>query len=586
MVSGPGFIRLIPERYMKSAKKRIVLLTAFLSMLFIATLNAEEKGVIPNINPGEVIKMSDFFKTKTARGVTIQVFRGKGIQINRITLKKNAQFQTEPFPGDCVTVVLKGNPEKRVYGEYVTLNEKDCIYQERGAENILKAGSGAAEIMEFCWPDSADIEKSKPYVKPGMVYSRNYLQFCQPEKNMDARIFHGRRGQVCFIRMRPDSRFPPVKYPLERFIIVTRGWMEHTVNGKTARMEKGDIIYLTVETVLESKTGPKGCDVITVFSPSNPDYTTALDKRIERFHSIIFPHTHPELLIDGTKEEPGLTMTEGPSWMNGKLYFSNYYKYWKPWGSSDEGGVWVIESDGSFRVLNKDVQTCGTTPLPNGNLAVCDLFKRGVVEMTPDGVMGRTIVDSYNGIPFGVANDIITDRKGGLYITDSSVARKGKKQPGTALYYLNSQGELTRVTEPDDVGYINGVVVNPDDKILYLNGSAEVNVWMFDINEDGTLSNKRMFAELYVPDKQLDREKPFSTADGMTMDRAGNIYVATGLGIQIFDKAGGFMGIIHFPKTPSHCVFGGDDLSTLYVTAREHIYSIKTKMKGFQYPIE
>jgi len=220
-------------------------------------------------------------------------------------------------------------------------------------------------------------------------------------------------------------------------------------------------------------------------------------------------------------------------------------------------------------------------------LAVCDLFARAVIEMDPrTGEMGREIVGSYNGVPFAVANDVITDTKGGLYITDSSVAKEGPKQPGTALYYHNSDGKTIRVTEPNSVEYINGVMLTPDDRTLFLNGSGEIYVWAFDVNPDGTLRNKRPFAKLLAPDSELDREAPRSVADGMTIDRDLNIYVATSLGIQVFDRTGSFAGIISFPRTPSHCVFGGPEMKTLYVTARKHIYSIRTLRTGFQYPIE
>ena len=187
-------------------------------------------------------------------------------------------------------------------------------------------------------------------------------------------------------------------------------------------------------------------------------------------------------------------------------------------------------------------------------------------------------------VTFGRAD--ITDRKGGLYITDSSVAKEGPKQPGTALYYHNSRGETIRVTEPDAVKYINGVMLAPDDRTLFINGSGEIYVYAFDVSPDGTLSNMRPFAKLFAPDSELDKENPTSVADGMTIDREGNIYVATSLGIQVFDRTGEFICIIDFPRTTAHCVFGGPDMKTLYTTARKHIYSIRTLKTGLQYPIE
>ena len=70
----------------------------------------------------------------------------------------------------------------------------------------------------------------------------------------------------------------------------------------------------------------------------------------------------------------------------------------------------------------------------------------------------------------------------------------------------------------------------------------------------------------------------------MTVDTLGNVYVATPMGIQIFEKNGEGIGIIEFPKSPSNCIFGGEDMQTLYATCRDMIYSIQTKVKGLEYP--
>ena len=108
----------------------------------------------------------------------------------------------------------------------------------------------------------------------------------------------------------------------------------------------------------------------------------------------------------------------------------------------------------------------------------------------------------------------------------------------------------------------------------------------YDVNEDGTLSNKRNFAQLFVPPGVREKEDITTGADGMTIDVHGNIYVATLMGLQIFDKQGEFIGIVHFPIRPVSCVFGSDDMQTIYTTCATRIYSIRTKVKGFQYPLE
>ena len=152
----------------------------------------------------------------------------------------------------------------------------------------------------------------------------------------------------------------------------------------------------------------------------------------EKYYTIIPSDTRPILVVDGSSGENGLTFTEGPSWMNGKLYFSNIH--WK--GKRGWQGFHVLNPDGTWEALNREVQTEGTTPLPNGNLAICDMSGRRIIEMTPHGGIVRTLADSCEGIPIGTPNDLITDAKGGIYFTQPGRT----KQAGNAVYYITPQG--------------------------------------------------------------------------------------------------------------------------------------------------
>lgn len=299
--------------------------------------------------------------------------------------------------------------------------------------------------------------------------------------------------------------------------------------------------------------------------------------------SIIIPGTKPQLLHDGKVQKPNLTFTEGPSWMNGRLYFSNYYIFWKKWKSVNEGGPMVMEPDGTFRILNPDTQTCGTIPFGNGNLAVCDLMEACIIEMTPEGKKLRVLADTFEGKHLDGPNDIVCDAKGGLYFTEPrSSAKRTKNLPGTAVFYRNPQGKLLRVTGWNDYEFPNGCILSPDGKRFYLNCSVSWFVWVYDVRKDGTLENRRKFAELVPP--KGERRGGRSNADGMTVDTRENIYVATPAGIQVFNSSGILLGIVEFPKSPSNCIFGGADMKTLFATCRDCIYSIRTNVTGLAYP--
>ena len=92
---------------------------------------------------------------------------------------------------------------------------------------------------------------------------------------------------------------------------------------------------------------------------------------------------------------------------------------------------------------------------------------------------------------------------------------------------------------------------------------------------DATLRNKRPFAVLR--DIAAGTE---SGADGIAIDRAERLYVTSAPGIQIFDRAGQYLGTIKAPRQPTNVAFAGPGKRTLYITAREGLYRIKTSAQG------
>ena len=71
-------------------------------------------------------------------------------------------------------------------------------------------------------------------------------------------------------------------------------------------------------------------------------------------------------------------------------------------------------------------------------------------------------------------------------------------------------------------------------------------------------------------------------SDGLRVDVKGNIYTTTGDGVRVWSPEGKRLATIAFPEHPANCAFGGDDFSTLFVTARTGLYSVKLKVAGNQ----
>ena len=169
----------------------------------------------------------------------------------------------------------------------------------------------------------------------------------------------------------------------------------------------------------------------------------------------------------------------------------------------------------------------------------------------------------------GVAgNDLIVAQNGNIYVTAPD--DKGK------LYLVRPNGEKLVVDE--GIKFPNGITLSPDQTQLYVTESASHWVWIYKIKPDGTLTAKQKFGWLHVPD---DAENAWS--DGLKCDTAGNVFVASRLGIQIMDQLGRVNAILPVPPSnsqSSNVYFAGPDFNILYVTAGDRVFRRRLNTKG------
>jgi gluconolactonase len=584
----------------------------------------------PSLEPGVVKKLAEIPVIEIVPGVSARLYWGKGNLVALLTMEPNSEIPREVLPGERIMVVMKGGAEQLINGKRLAMRalaretpdgthggtpKNEFVFLEKGTESSLKAGPEGAEVIEVDWPPrpdylalagvkarAADVALGsfplEPTVKPGIVYDLNDVQFTELSQGANSRLIAGRGAQLSFLSMSPDAVFPDHRHPEEQLMIVLRGSIDEVIIDRVVHMEKGDVLRLPGEMVHGGIVGELGCDVLDVFWPPRPDYAAKIKARLEAFQAMVPKDAKVELVVDGAKQGPGLVFTEGPKWLNGKLYFSSMYFDQKWAGDPKKSSVVEMDPDGTYRyVSHGQMQSNGLMPLPDGNLAVCDMFGHRVVEMTTKGKVLRTLASAYGGQPIDGPNDLVVDAKGGLYITDPQFTPDAKKnQPGRAVYYLSPGGKLIRVIEPNAFAMPNGVLLSPDGKTFYVNNTydhekfwnvetdKENFVWAYEVNHDGTLSNGRKFAELFLTPEVLDRQGRSTSADGMTIDEQGAIYVATYMGIQIFNAKGDFIGIINLPVFPVSCCFGGDDMKTLYAVSYNCVYKIRTNVRGFVYP--
>lgn len=580
-----------------------------------------------NLEPGKVSSLDNIAATELSPGVSARIYWGSGTMTALLELEPGAEINEETLASDRLVFVLEGTIDQLIDGSFINMISRkreepdgthsltpriDFVYLEKGSKNAVKAGPSGAKLLEVYSPVRIDyLEKtgvanipeeavdlknlSVPNITPDKVYDLYDLQLTELVEGSNSRLVTGRNMQISFISMDPGALFAHHIHPEEQTMLVLRGGCSEILLDTEQDMSENSVVLIPGNMVHGAKIGPLGCDAVDIFWPARDDYSEKEKARMEAYHNIIPKDAELELVIDGTKTEPGLTFAEGPKWMNGKIYFSNMY-FDQDWnGDPRKSSTVEMDPDGTYRNITRGrMQTNGLYPYRNGNLLVCDMLGHRVVEMTTGGRIVRVVADSYNGKPLDGPNDIITDAKGGIYFTDPQFTPDAvKNQPGRTVYYISPKGEMTRIVEPNEFAMPNGVILSPDGKTLYINNTYDneswypVNtdkdnyIWAYDVNEDGTISNGRQFARLFLTENVLDRQGRSTSADGMAIDKKGNLYVATYYGVQIFNQEGDFIGMINLPNFPVSLCFGDDDMKTLYIVSYNWVYKIRTNMEGF-----
>ena len=204
-----------------------------------------------------------------------------------------------------------------------------------------------------------------------------------------------------------------------------------------------------------------------------------------------------------------------------------------------------------------------------GNLIACADEHNQLWSIAPDKAV-TVLVTNFAGNYLNGPNDVWIAPNGAMYLTDPFYKRTWWDHTTMALtnqevFYLSpDRKNLLRVT--DDLKQPNGITGTPDGRKLFVSDIRANQTWSYDIQSDGSLTNKTLFCSL--------------GSDGMTMDAEGNLYL-TGKGVVVFDKAGQQIDHIDVPeKWSANVCIGGKDRQTLFITASESLYSIQLRVKG------
>jgi gluconolactonase len=181
----------------------------------------------------------------------------------------------------------------------------------------------------------------------------------------------------------------------------------------------------------------------------------------------------------------------------------------------------------------------------------------------------RTVLaDSFEGQPLVRPNDLVIDRKGGIYFSDPIPGANRFREPPLGrkplLFYITPEGRLTRLSEA--VESPNGVQLSVDEKTLYATNGTHIVA--FDVEPDGSVKNPRKFAD--------------SRGDGLAVDSAGRLYAAVAEGINVIGPQGRILGTIPTPVGMQSVGFAGRDRKTMFAVGRGAAYKVAMLAEGIR----
>ena len=262
--------------------------------------------------------------------------------------------------------------------------------------------------------------------------------------------------------------------------------------------------------------------------------------------------------------------SEGPAWDGESLLFTHI----------PESKIYRFNPKTSTTEVFRENTNCANGLMfdESGNLYACEGGGRRVVRYESDST--EVLAESYEGSRFNVPNDLAIDIQGRVWFTDPfyegaggpwSEDRSNKELDHDSVYRIDmTDGKSTAVSRvTEDTTRPNGLLFSLDFQTLYVAQSGrlpeeERQLRAYPVNSDGSLGSHEVIHDF----------GEHRGIDGMVLDADGNIvatagYKAGGPGplIYVFSASGEVLETHPTPfDRPTNCSFGGEDLSTLYVT--------------------
>jgi sugar lactone lactonase YvrE len=217
------------------------------------------------------------------------------------------------------------------------------------------------------------------------------------------------------------------------------------------------------------------------------------------------------------------------------------------------GGIHGVKPDGTKVASFNESRMWTGGVMMNADGSILSTGQGGIMWNNPDTGKSGWLLDTIDGKPINGINEMVPDGTGGIYFGTNDIERviQGQDTRPTALYRLTAERELIKLA--DGIGFTNGIGYDPERRQFYCNDTFHC-TWVFDVAEDLTLSNKRVF---------LEKED----VDGMALDAEGNVWI-TGFRSNFLTRVapdGTQLGRVETPAgSITQVRFGGADMRDYY----------------------
>tara|TARA_B100000003_G_C10884392_1_gene352521 strand:- start:125 stop:997 length:873 start_codon:yes stop_codon:yes gene_type:complete len=246
----------------------------------------------------------------------------------------------------------------------------------------------------------------------------------------------------------------------------------------------------------------------------------------------------------------GLTFGEGPRWHENKFYFSDFYSH----------KVYSLDLSGKHEVIVEiPNQPSGLGWTPDGTMLIVSMKDRKLMSFKDGLLTERADLTELSGFH---CNDMVVDIDGNAFIGNFGFNTYDGEEIKPTNLILVRPGEEP-VLAADNLFFPNGTVITPDNKTLIVGETYAARLTAFDKSEDGSLSNRRIWADLKVNAEEGTVPLP----DGMCIDEEGAIWVASPSTAEVIRVHEGGMISERIPVQTNAfaCMLGGEDRRTLFI---------------------